>query len=270
VAHPRELIRKAVVAILVAANTAAASRVRATRIEPNKKSQLPALAVYTMSEEVNKDNELFEPRELERMLKLEIVGWVAHADSNPADEQMDALAAQVEAAMDANRYLSIAFNITAVNATTNQFTIVGHGLATGDAPAAVASSGGYAAIPGGIEPGASYHVIVDDANTIRLALSIADAFDGTAIDITTAGSGSLQLLVSTASESILESTELDLIDQDGKSDPLIGVVTLVYSVTYRSLVAAPTLGDFSRFDAKYPLVGGVADTVPAEDLITEP
>src|SRR5882724_2800579 len=134
-AHPRKLIRHAAVATLVAANTAAGARVKATRVEPNKKSELPALAVYTLGEQTDKDSEMFAPRELTRDLKLEITGWVSHTDADPADDKMDDLAEQIEAAMDDNRYIAMALAITAVDPATDRLTIVGHGLDNGDGPA---------------------------------------------------------------------------------------------------------------------------------------
>lgn len=96
-AHPRKLIRQAVVALLIAANTAAAARVVGTRVEPHKKTGLPAISVYTLSDPVNEDesSQLEEVHELE----LEIAGWVAHTDAVPADDAMDDLAEQIEAAM---------------------------------------------------------------------------------------------------------------------------------------------------------------------------
>lgn len=264
--HPRELIRQAVVATLVAANTAAGARVKSTRIEPIKKSQLPAIAVYTLSEDTQTDTEHFAPRELTRDLKLEIAAWVEHKDSYPVDDAMDDIAAQIEAAMDANRYIAAALSITAVDATTDQLTITAHGLGTGDGPAELDVSA--ASIPGGLAPGALYHVIVVDADHVQLAGSLADAVAGTAIDITSAGSGPLQLFVSRAAESVLESTSIEVVDGDGHSDPMVGVVTLTYGVMYRTApaVTGGNIADFLRVDARHQLAGGVADTVPGEDL----
>ena len=47
-AHPRKLLRQAVVALLVGANTAAAARVYDSRVDPFKKGKLPA-ATYEES-----------------------------------------------------------------------------------------------------------------------------------------------------------------------------------------------------------------------------
>lgn len=105
-AHPRKLIRKAVVALLVAANTNAGARVTATRVEPHRKSQLPAISVYTLREPIDQDaSSATSPRELKRNVRLEVTGWVAHSDTISVDDAMDDLAEQIEAAMDADPYL---------------------------------------------------------------------------------------------------------------------------------------------------------------------
>lgn len=103
-AHPRELISQAVVALLIAASTAAGSRVYPTRFDPFKKSSLPAISVYVQNDPRDDDgsSEMEDAYELE----LEIVGVVAHSEATPAGGAMDNLAAQVEAAMRADEYLS--------------------------------------------------------------------------------------------------------------------------------------------------------------------
>ncbi len=180
-AHQRKLIRQAVVALLASASTAAGARVQGTRVEPHKKSQLPAISVYTLREEIDEDASAgTAPRELLRVCKVEITGWVAHSDLVPVDDAMDNLAEQIETAMDVDPYL------------------------------------------------------------------------GTA-----------------AADSVLESTEMQVVEDDGRSDPLVGIVTLTYAVTYRTSPAAPAaLDDFERVKATHDLVGGVVDTVPAIDEFT--
>lgn len=102
-AHQRKLIRHAVVALLASAGTAAGDRVSATRVEPHKRSQLPAISVYTLRDVVDREaSERTAPRELTREAKVEITGWVAHSDAVPVDDAMDDLAEQIEAAMGAN------------------------------------------------------------------------------------------------------------------------------------------------------------------------
>lgn len=188
-AHQRMLIRKAVVAMLIAANTDAGSRVKPTRVEPHKKSQLPAIAVYTLSEDI--DDELSRdsaPRELTRSLKLEIAAWVADSEAVTVDDAMDNIAAEIEAAMDADWYLT---------------------------------------------------------------------------DPTQPSNGS------TAANSILIGTEMQVVEDDGRSDPLVGIVTLTFDVTYRTDSATNgAVADFSAAHATYLQPGGQPDTVPVQDQFT--
>lgn len=94
-AHPRELIRQAVVALLVAANTAAGARVYGTRIDPHKKTGVPALSVYTLNDPA--DPEASSEMEEAHDIALEIEAW---ADPSA----IDGLVEQVEAAMRADPY----------------------------------------------------------------------------------------------------------------------------------------------------------------------
>lgn len=71
--------------------------------------------------------------------------------------------------------------------TTNHFTATGHGYLTGDGPVQASNVGG--ALPAGLAASTNYWVIRIDANTFELATSQANAFAGTAITITTNGTG---------------------------------------------------------------------------------
>lgn len=101
-AHQRKLIRDAVVAALTDA-TAAGEQVEATRVIPYRKSTLPAIAVYTLKEATDRDSANTAPRRLRRELELEIAAVVAPSDR--MDDALDALAVEIEAAMDADREL---------------------------------------------------------------------------------------------------------------------------------------------------------------------
>ncbi len=171
-AHPRKLIRYAVAALLTNA-TAAGARVKRTREQPNRKSRLPAIGVYTLTEPVRDTSADTAPRELTRDVKVMIEAWVEDTEALPFDDAMDDIAEQIETAMDANRYL-----------------------------------------------------------------------DGA------------------AGESILENTDLAF---DSQGDPILGCVTLTYSVTYRTQPSTSALEDFLRAKATYQLTSGVPDTVPAID-----
>lgn len=99
VAHQRKVIRQAIVARLIAANTAAGARVTSTRIDPYKKTRLPAISVYCLREPVVNAGSDSSIREITRDAKVEIVGTVAHSDALPADDAMDDIAEQIEDAM---------------------------------------------------------------------------------------------------------------------------------------------------------------------------
>lgn len=178
-AHQRKLIRKSLVALLASANTAAGTRVQGTRVEPHRRTQLPALSVYTLREPVRETSAGTTPRELTRDLKIEIAGWVAHTEALPVDDAMDDLAEQVERAIDASPYL------------------------------------------GGV---------------------VADI--------------------------VLESTDMEVIEDDGRSDPMVGIVTLTYSATYYTEPAAGTVDDLLTVGSTIKPVGGVADTPTISDVIT--
>jgi hypothetical protein len=94
-AHPRELIRKQAVAVLLGATNAGAS-VYASRVRPlisnGWQSELPAIIVYTMDE----SSEIFNqaPREYRRRVELVVE---IHAEGNESlDDTLDTLARQAE------------------------------------------------------------------------------------------------------------------------------------------------------------------------------
>lgn len=181
-AHPRKLIRHAIVAQLIAANTAAGARVTGTRVEPHKRGGLPAISVYTLREPVDAAASAdTAPREITRDVKVEIVGWVAHSDALPVDDAMDDLAEQIEAAMD-------------------------------------------------VDPN----------------------------------------LTGTAADSLLEETVMQVLEDNGGSDPMVGVVTLTYSVTYRTSPDAPAdLDDFLSVDAKHRIVGAVEENQARDQFVVQ-
>lgn len=98
--HPRALIRQAVVAQLIAANTAAESRVEATREIPRRRGDGPALGVYTPEESVTSTETRTAPREHTRSLTLVIEGIVSGASG--VDDALDDLAQDIEDALDAD------------------------------------------------------------------------------------------------------------------------------------------------------------------------
>lgn len=89
------------------------------------------------------------------------------------------------------RALSFTSGTFTATAATDLITKTAHGLETGDGPFRVSNSGG--ALPGGLAALTDYYVISSDTNNIKLATSLANAYAGTAIDITSAGTGTQTL-----------------------------------------------------------------------------
>lgn len=102
--HPRKRIRDAVVATLKE-RTSAGTRVDTTRLDPYPRNELPGISVYTPDEQVDPNVES-APRELLRVVRVAIAGFVAGSRSFPLDDAMDALAEEIEVAMDGDRFLS--------------------------------------------------------------------------------------------------------------------------------------------------------------------
>ncbi len=101
-AHQRQLIRQAVRALLLN-QTAALAKIETTRVTRYRKSELPAIAVYTSEEMVAEASSTTAPRELTRELDVVIAGWVGFGDG--MDDAMDDLALEIETAMHADPYL---------------------------------------------------------------------------------------------------------------------------------------------------------------------
>jgi hypothetical protein len=176
--HPRQAVIDSVIARLTGA-TVAGSRVEDTRVEPYVPGELPAISVYALREPVRPESAGMAPRELTRDVKVEIVGQVAHTAALPVGKAMNAIALEIETAMDADQYL---------------------GGAAGD--------------------------------------------------------------------SILEDTEMEIRDE---GDPLVGVVVLTYSVTYRTSPAAPgDLDDFRRVGATTQIVGADEDNTVSDLVVVQP
>lgn len=98
-AHQRQVIREKVAALLSGA-TGAGARVFQSRVVPYRRLELPAIAVYARSEQVDPESRLTAPRELTRSLQLAVE--IAERLSEDVDDALDALALQVEKVFDAD------------------------------------------------------------------------------------------------------------------------------------------------------------------------
>lgn len=79
-------------------------------------------------------------------------------------------------------------DVESVAAGADQLTLTTHAYQTGDGPVQLTTTG---TLPAGLALATDYWIIVDDANTVRLAATFAEAIDAspTAVDITDAGTG---------------------------------------------------------------------------------
>ena len=106
--HERAQLRAAVVAQLVGTAptyaTAAGARVTSARPIPLVGTDvLPAISVYTNEETIDEASKRSNPRELKRRPVVQVEGWVTVAAGGDVDAAMDALALQIETAMDGDQ-----------------------------------------------------------------------------------------------------------------------------------------------------------------------
>lgn len=113
--------------------------------------------------------------------------------------------------------VAIAFTATA---STDQLAATAHGLNTGDGPVAVRGLSGAAPLA----PVTNYFAIKIDANTVKLATSAANALAGTAIDITSNGSGTLEYGIPFRRRTTYAAgSQVKSLDLDEIQDALVGV-----------------------------------------------
>lgn len=119
--HQRTVIRHAVRDLLVAAGVAD-GRVFASRVLPFRGQELPLVTVYTLDETTASEGST-APRELTRTLPLVIEGWAAPGQN--ADDNMDALALEIETAMHADPFLGGEAADSILDATVMEVTEAG-------------------------------------------------------------------------------------------------------------------------------------------------
>ncbi len=130
-----------------------------------------------------------------------------------------------------------------VNVTNNTFTIASHGYATGLKLRATSTG----TLPAGITTGVDYFAIIVDANTIKVASSLANALLGTAIDITDQGSdGATNTLTATtlAGATIALEKSNDGLIWSAEGSPVSIAATAV--VWLENTGALPPTGNYMR------------------------
>lgn len=98
IVHPRRTIRDAIAARLKGADTVAGQRVFPSRMMPLFRKDLPAVLVYSMSEDVDRDSTMADA--FGAVIRhLDIAIEVAIAGADTLDDDIDAAALQVETAL---------------------------------------------------------------------------------------------------------------------------------------------------------------------------
>lgn len=146
-------------------------------------------------------------------------------------------------------------DFTAANATETM-TATAHGLVTGQGPYQLTNSGG--GLPAGLSVLTNYWIIRTGADTFQFASSYANALAGTAVTITTDGTGTHTLVVNVLSR--LFNTDSDLSPDVGAS--LAADTFVEGSVTGTSWLTADDVISFVATE------GGTA-TLPAGRLVLE-
>jgi hypothetical protein len=112
--HERQLLRRAVIDALLGPDsgevvpvyaTSAGARVDGSREAPQPDETLPNNSVYTDSEEVDPKSKDTAPRRLQRNPLVTIVAWVSVAPSANLDDALDAIALEIETAIDTDSFL---------------------------------------------------------------------------------------------------------------------------------------------------------------------
>jgi hypothetical protein len=76
------------------------------------------------------------------------------------------------------------------NPLSDTITVPNHGVTESGTPAHFGAGGSQYSLPGGLSSNTDYYLILIDANTLKVAASLANALAGIAIDITSSGSPS--------------------------------------------------------------------------------
>jgi hypothetical protein len=104
---------------------------------------------------------------------------------------------------DEDNTITVNLLVSAIDVTANTLTSVAHGRALGDGPVQVTSS---VTMPGGLAALTNYWLITPDANSVKLATTFLNARAGIAVDITSAGAGTIAIV--STSETVPAGAEL--------------------------------------------------------------
>jgi len=103
-----------------------------------------------------------------------------------------------------------------IDTVNDRITLANHGLSTGDAVGILPTAAG--ALPTGLSSTTPYYVILVDSSTISLATSYANAFAGTAVDITAVGTGVQTLYKGGIGRQLLQAVPVNAVITDVRYD----------------------------------------------------
>lgn len=146
----------------------------------------------------------------------------------------------VDNSKDTFNFLPFSTNVLSVNTTTDTITMTSTTNFPTGQPIVFTSTG---TVPGGLTSGTTYYAINTGSTTIKLAGSLSDAKIGSAIDLTSTGTGTI---TGTMSYQLAKTDELWLVGRKGDKVP-----TILWNTDYRT----PQTADFIFIAS-----GKVADT----------
>lgn len=139
-----------------------------------------------------------------------------------ADVAVSVTAAKLYAAT--QHTLVVADQTTTFAAATDKATHAAHGLLTGDGPLFYAGSG---VLPPEVVAGTGYYVVKVDANTYKLATTLANALSSTTLDLTADSSGTITASDSADTSRIYWHTHDSLLGLAGD-----GAISLASQIAY--------------------------------------
>lgn len=141
------------------------------------------------------------------------------------------------------------------NATFDELNVVGHGLASGDGPLQVSNSGG--ALPTGLIAATNYWAIRTSEDKFKLATSRAKSLAGTAIDLTTNGTGTNTVTAVSATRAASATVHGDVALDGNVSAGTVAAVDFQYGLQTLAVGTAGTLVTQSGGAATIDTTGSV-------------
>lgn len=157
------------------------------------------------------------------------------------------------------------FTSADVNTGTDRITLTGHGVVTGFGPVQVSLQGGATVLPTGLAITTDYWLIVVDVDTVKVASTLGNAMNGSAIDISsvgTSGAGTFRFSSVNVTKCVIGSVddfEVYSVDDDSH-DQDYAIVAVSDNDVYQGDIE----GEFSL------MVGGTDAAVSAREMVLLP